>query len=282
MPIIGAHISCAGGVHTSIDRAVGIGVDAMMIFGSSPRQFTTRFPKKEDVETFKKGFKKAGFHSLFLHAPYLANLGSAKPGSRFMSTKILSEHMDIATSLGAKGLIFHVGSGNGQDRKVALTLVAEGAKKILAKTDKKTWLIMENGSGGGDKLGTTADEMAFIMKIVKSPRLKICVDTAHAFEAGLIDYTPISIKKFFDEWEKKIGKGKIVCLHANDSKTEFNSHHDRHENIGKGYIDSQGFVNLAKDPRVKDIPWLMEVPGYANEGPDKKNVDILRKLVNKK
>ena len=67
-------------------------------------------------------------------------------------------------------------------------------------------------------------------------------------------------------------------MHVNDSKTIFNSHHDRHENIGEGYIGLEGFKNFAKEKRTWDKDWLLEVPGFDNMGPDQKNIEILKSL----
>lgn len=280
MPIIGGHVSAAGGVSNAVDRGVAIGATTIMFFGASPRQFKANIPPKEEIELFRKKFKAAKLHSAFLHAPYLINLASQKTFSRKGSVDLLVTHLQIATLVGATALIVHVGStGEGNGHTQALEWSAEGISEVLKRVPGNCYLAMENAAGGGTKIGSVPTDFEYIIKKVKSSRLKVCIDTAHSFEAGHIDYTPKSVKNFYDTWEKACGKGRIIVLHANDSKTEFNSHHDRHENIGKGYIGIKGFQNLAKDPRVKDLPWLLEVPGYDDMGPDKKNVDILRKAV---
>ncbi len=137
--------------------------------------------------------------------------------------------------------------------------------------------MIENAAGGGQKIGANARDIGAILRAVKSKQLKVCFDTAHAFEAGLVDeYTPAKTKKLFDEWAREVGIKNIIALHVNDSKTAFNSHHDRHENIGEGYIGISGFRNLAKEKRLRDKAWLLEVPGFMGAGPDKKNIEILR------
>jgi len=147
---------------------------------------------------------------------------------------------------------------------------------VLKNAPGKSQLIMENTAGGGQKVGADLDELGKIFKAVKSKRLKICIDTAHAFEAGLIkSYSRQNIKKFFDDAENSFGVKNIIALHINDSKTPFNSHHDRHENIGEGYIGLKGFKDLAKEKRINNLAWILEVPGFKNEGPDKKNINIL-------
>ena len=115
-----------------------------------------------------------------------------------------------------------------------------------------------------------------MLKAVASERIRVCLDTAHAFEAGLLRYAPDEIKKICDEFDDLIGLDNLVVLHINDSKSVFDSHHDRHENIGEGHIGIEGFRSLAREQRLHNKAWILEVPGFNNEGPDKKNVDILR------
>ncbi len=274
---IGAHVSTQGGLSRAFENAKTIGADAIQIFGSSPQQWSVRLPKEEDVKKFKQAHKESGNISVFLHASYLANLASANEITRANALQSLTGHLKIADMIGAKGLIFHVGSGKDQSKEAALNLVVEGCEKIIKGVSGKTQLILENSSAGGTKLGATPQEIGEILKKINSPRAKVCFDTAHAFEAGVIEYdSPTKIKAVFDDWEREIGLENIVAIHANDSKTAFNSHHDRHENIGEGHIGLKGFQNLAKEKRLHNKVWLLEVPGFDGLGPDKKNLEILR------
>ena len=149
-------------------------------------------------------------------------------------------------------------------------------KEVLKKVPGKTQLILENDAGGGGKVGGIK-EMGEIVKKVGSVRVKVCYDTAHGLEAGLVDkYTPEKVKKLFNEWDKAVGIENIAVIHANDSKTLAGSHHDRHENIGEGEIGVEGFCALVAEKRLKDLPWILEVPGFRGEGSDKENIEILR------
>ena len=139
---------------------------------------------------------------------------------------------------------------------------------------------MEN-SASGKKVGAWPEEMKIMLEGIGSDRAKICLDMAHSFESGLIEkYDPENIKIFLDRWDKEVGLENVVALHVNDSKTIGGSHNDRHENIGEGHIGLGGFKNLAKEKRLWDKPWILEVPGFEDMGPDKKNVDILKSLFN--
>ena len=88
-----------------------------------------------------------------------------------------------------------------------------------------------------------------------------------------------NIKKLFDEWDREVGIENFAALHINDSKTAYNSHNDRHENLGEGYIGLEGFKNLAKEKRINHLPWILEVPGFDGLGPDKKNIELLKSIV---
>ncbi len=188
----------------------------------------------------------------------------------------LAAHLKIANLIGSAGLVFHVGSPNGEDRKAALDRAAGAMKEVLKLVSGGSYLVMEN-SGSQKKIGGSIEDLEYLFKKVGDSRVKICVDTAHSFESGLIEsYTPANIKQFFDAWDGAVGLSNIVALHANDSKTPYNSQNDKHENIGKGYIGIEGFKSLAKEKRIAHTQWFLEVPGFDDLGPDKKNMDLLR------
>ena len=48
------------------------------------------------------------------------------------------------------------------------------------------------------------------------------------------------IDSVIDELDKEIGLSRLVVVHANDAKVEFESGVDRHANIGEGYIGVEG------------------------------------------
>ncbi|MFA6551557.1 MAG: deoxyribonuclease IV [Patescibacteria group bacterium] len=277
MPIIGAHVSAAGGLHQAIENANKIGADCIQIFGASPRTYEVKIPAAEEVKKYKEALKQSKIGPVFLHAAYLVNLASPNSYVRGQSVKNLAGHLKIAEMIGAQGLIFHIGSGKDSSRAEAIDKTVVGIKEVLRKVSGKTQLIMENTAGGGNSIGDTAEEIGAVLKKVKSARVKVCVDTAHAFEAGMIsEYTPVNVKKFLNELDKQIGFVNIVAFHVNDSKTLASSHHDRHENIGQGHIGLAGFKNLARDKRMKNMPWILEVPGFKDEGPDARNIKILK------
>jgi deoxyribonuclease-4 len=277
-PLLGGHVSAAGGFDKALERGEAIGAETIQVFVSSPRAWLVPEPKADSLLRYQVKRKVSPIKNVYVHGTYLANLGSANPELVEKSRKSLADEFRIANAIGARAFIFHVGSRLGGP-DVWLKQVIEIIKETLKKTPGKTFLAPENAAGGGDKLGNQPEELAAIMKGVKSSRLKFCIDTAHAFESGLIpEYTSAQLKKSFAQIDKVLGLENIVAFHINDSMTKAYSKHDRHENIGKGYIGLDGFRNLAKEKSVAHADWLLEVPGFDNMGPDKKNVDIIKSL----
>ena len=157
--------------------------------------------------------------------------------------------------------------------------MANMMNKVLDMVPGKRYLIMENSSGGGDKLGSSPEEIGKMFKKAKNKRIRVCIDTAHAFEAGeLNDFSKKDLDQFVERCDKAFGWKNVVCIHLNDSKTEHGSCHDRHENIGEGYIGLKAFQNMAKHKAFKNLTWLTEVPGFEGTGSDAKNMKIVQSL----
>lgn len=261
------------------ERGHEIGADVIQIYGASPRMWAASVPSQKDAEEFKAALEENGIQAVYLHAAYLVNLASPSQEMYEKSVENLGKHLDIAEVLGAEGLIFHLGSGKDLLRKEALDREVRGIRRVLRERPGKAWLIMENSAGGGAKIGAEMEDIEYLFKNADSERVKICMDTAHAFEGGMIrEYDSRNIGDLCDAWDKAVGLENLVALHVNDSKTLAGSHHDRHENIGEGHIGIRGFRALAKEKRLRDKAWIAEVPGFGGEGPDKRNLDIIKKL----
>ena len=274
-PYLGAHVSAAGGHYRAIEKAKELGANTIQIFGASPRGWRASVPSSENIKKYKKALKDSDVKSVYLHGAYLVNLASE--GELYKkSIDNLSTHLQIAVALGADGLIFHIGASKEKDIEKVHSRIAKGVKEVLGKVKGEAKLIMENSSGGGGKIGSTLEELAALHKKLDFKRVAFCLDTAHVFEAGVLDFSPSGIKEFFDEWDSKIGIENLVALHTNDSKTKFGSGSDRHENLGEGEIRLSGFRSLAKEKRLANTSWILEVPGFDNMGPDKRNLDILK------
>jgi deoxyribonuclease-4 len=275
-PRLGTHVSAAGGLFRVVENAEKIGAKTIQIFGASPRQWNVRLPLRVEVEKYHKALLGSSVESVYLHASYLVNLASADQDLYKKSVQNLSLHLKITELIGAKGLIFHLGSNSDSDRKAAVNRIVDGMRAVLGNIPGKSMLLMENSSGGGGKIGASPEEIGELLRSMRSKRAGVCFDTAHAYEAGEIDYTSGGIAVFLKRWGTSIGLENLVVIHANDSKTTFASNADRHENIGQGHIGLRGLKNLAKEKVLWSKDWILEVPGFDGRGPDKQNLDLLR------
>ncbi len=274
-PKIGGHISTAGGLDKLAKRANAIGAECVQIFAGSPRRYEVKKINKREVEEYKKD--KLEISPVYIHASYLINLASENEEIKKKSIKSLKEAINYANYIDAEGVVYHPGSPRGGSREKALEREIRAVTEILQKTDRGS-LIIEN-TAGVKKIGTTPEEIGSILKKINSKRLKVCIDTAHSIESGIINsFSLKNIEKWLLRWEREVGLKNISLLHINDSLTKAGSHHDRHANIGEGFVGIEGFKNLMKFDDIRNIPWILEVPGFNNEGPDKKNVDILKNI----
>lgn len=120
--------------------------------------------------------------------------------------------------------------------------------------------------------------MARIVDAVQSDRVFVCLDTAHAFANGYDLRTAEGIDSAITAFDELIGLDRLTLVHANDSRAEFQSNVDRHANIGDGHIGTEAFGMLLNDERLRNLPWVLEVPGDSKQGPDLPNVNRLRAL----
>ena len=275
---IGAHVSTAGGISNAVGRAKEIGCETIQIFGSSPQTWAFKPVPGEQIEMFKQGLADAGIGPVFLHAIYLINLGTPNGDSLKKGIDSLIKYMDLAADIGAAGVIFHPGSHGGRGYEAVLPQTVDAIKTVLDASPDGPCLAVENMAGMGQHIGAKFDELGGILKAVDSPRLKICLDTQHAFAAGYDLTNPHGIKAMLDELDAGPGSANVVAVHANDSKRVCGSGVDRHDNIGDGFIGEEGFAAIMGDPAFAEVPFFLEVPGFEGRGPDQRNIDILKKI----
>jgi len=277
---IGGHVSIAGGIEKAPERAHAIGANMAQIFVSAPQGWRTFEFSDEQVAAFRDNAKTFGIDPIFVHALYLVNLATDDPALAQRSVTALRHALDQSARLGCAAVVFH--SGSRKERKVADAIdhVVERITAILKQSDPRSVLAIENSAGEADgrKMGSTFEELGEIIQRVNSPRLKVCLDLQHAFAAGNDVRTPEGISGMLATFDAAVGLDRLIALHANDSKTELASHVDRHENIGKGNIGSDGFRNLLHNDHLRKLPWILEVPGDEATGPDVANVKRLQKL----
>ncbi|MCI0842930.1 MAG: deoxyribonuclease IV [Chloroflexi bacterium] len=275
---LGAHVRTAGGVDKAVDRAEEMGAETIQVFSGAPQAWRRKNYSKEEVTAFKARLKETGIGPVFIHGLYLMNFGTDNPELLKKSQEALIAEMNSASLIGARGVIFHLGSHKGAGYEARVGQVVDQCRQVLDATPGDAWLILENAAGQGGAIGSKFAELGRIAQESGSDRVKICLDTQHTFAAGYDVKTRKGLDATMAEFDKEIGLDRLAAVHANDSKIELGGSRDRHENIGEGFIGRDGFENLLSHAAFADVPFLLEVPGFDDSGPDKANVDILKEL----
>jgi deoxyribonuclease-4 len=276
---IGAHVSTSGGVATCFDRAEAIGAEAAQIFLTPPQQWRSNKVEPDQVLDFHKRAAASSVDSVFVHGVYLINLATTDTVMLTRSTSSLKSSLNTCAQLGIKGVIFHLGSHKGQGLDSVFDQICRACLEVLEASPSDAWLILENSAGAGGNIGSQFYDLGRIIRQVGSERVKVCLDTQHCYAAGYDVATAEGLEATMSEFEQEVGLDKLVAVHANDSKVELGAGRDRHENIGDGLIGVDGFRRILGHRAFRDVPFLLEVPGFGEaKGPDAPNIDLLKKL----
>lgn len=276
---IGGHVSASVSLDLAFDRAEKIGAQCFQIFISPPQMWAQVKHDQEEIENFRAKLEKLMIGPNFIHGAYLINLATTSQVNLEKAIDWLVYSLETADSLGMAGTIFHLGSHKGVGFDIYENQITQSLITILERSPKSTKLFLENSAGAGGCIGAHFSELGKLIKNVSSSRLKVCLDTQHAFVMGYDVKTLIGLKDMINEFDEEIGMENLEVIHLNDSKMEYRSNRDRHENIGEGFIGLEGIGNIINSKEFKNLPMILEVPGFSNTGPDKENIDLVRSLI---
>ncbi len=277
---IGAHVSSAGGHYLVFERARAIGAEAVQLFISAPQQWKLPDPSDEQIDTFRRQQAAAGIPAFF-HGVYLINFGGRDEALLGRSVASLKAYRHFAGRMGVTGTIFHVGShlGAGFDGAMVERIARMLGEVLAAEPDNPSLLILENNAGQGNCIGGKFGELGAIIRALGGhPRVAVCLDTCHAYAMGYDMATANGCATAMEEFDREVGFGRLVAVHANDTKQPLGTFRDRHENIGEGHIGMAGFRTLMAHRAFREVPFLLEVPGFDGKGPDAKNIRRLKKI----
>lgn len=276
--IYGAHVATRGDFYGIPARAAAMGAKVVQIFAGNPRSFQVKEFSKEEGERFKKACQEYGM-DCYIHMSYLTSYGSPDESLRRRSIDSYSLMLKNAETLGCVGVVTHLGSHKGAGFSTRVDELADGLVEAISDSGSSTLAIIENSAGQGGVMGNSLGELAEIYeKTNRHNRIKFCLDTAHLLGAGIDFRTSDSLEELLETFDQLIGLNNLVLFHLNDSKADLGERKDRHENIGDGFVGTEGFKPLLNHPRLKNMPGILEVPGLDNKGPDKANIDRLIKL----
>jgi deoxyribonuclease-4 len=280
-PLLGAHMSIAGGVDKALLQGKKVDCEAIQIFTRSSRQWAAKPYSKEEIELFRINRKETGISAVIAHDSYLLNLGSPDEALRKKSMSAFIDELERCETLGVSHLVAHPGAHLGAGEAFGIKTIARSLDEVhKACPGYAVKVTLEITAGQGSCLGYRFEQIGRMIDATKeSDRLRVCFDTEHAFAAGYDIRTKEGYDRTFTEFDEKIGLALLAAFHLNDSKKELDSRVDRHEHIGKGQIGVQAFRLLLNDRRFWGVPMCLETPKGPELAEDRVNLDLLRSLI---
>lgn len=292
MPIVGAHVSAAGGFDKAMERAAAIGADSAQIFSGSPRVWARRALSEINLKSYFEARSAHNISPVVTHSIYLINAASENPIQVEKSAKMIAYDLAFDAAIEGGGVVVHLGSHQGRGWDAVKDGLVTFLKKVLSEAPENCKLLLENSAGQEGKLLSNLSEMRWLFDAVKSPKLGWCVDTCHSFCAGYAlgesaTHLDTSARKLSNERQRTLVEeisyfnlwDELGCVHVNDSRDPFGSGRDRHANLGDGVLQSEDLAYFLTQPQLADKACILEVPGADGNGPDVENIEKLRKLL---
>ena len=289
---LGAHMSIAGGLPRAVERARATHCDTLQVFTKSSGQWRARPLPEAEVAEFRRLSEELDVRPAIAHASYLINLASPDDTLRQRSAAALGEELDRAEALGLLGVVLHPGSYTTTSEEEGLARIADGIVGVLAdRPDQRTMLLLEHTAGQGTNLGHTFEQLRTIITEVEraetAPRIGVCLDTCHLLAAGYDLGSDTGYADTMRRFDECVGFDRLRALHLNDSKTPLGSRVDRHTHIGSGHVGLGVFRRLLTDPRLEDLPMVLETPKARSgntaaiepDPMDLENLQTLRNLI---
>jgi deoxyribonuclease-4 len=263
MKYIGAHVSAAGGVENAPLNAAEIGANAFALFTKNQRQWNAKPLTSESINAFRRNMDEKGFRPehVLPHDSYLINLGSPEEDKWNRSYDAFLDEVKRAEQLGLTLLNFHPGSHLKQiSEDECLRRIAKAMNRAISESDSLI-LVIENTAGQGTNIGYSFEHLARIIELTEEKsRVGVCIDTCHAFAAGYDMRSPEAYRSTMKDFDDIVGFGYLRGMHLNDAKSELASRVDRHNPLGEGKLGLDAFRHLMRDPRLDDIPLILETP----------------------
>lgn len=280
-PLLGAHMSIAGGVGNALLLGAQVECDAIQIFTRSSRQWACKPYSREELEQYRENQKETGIDKVIAHDSYLLNLGSPDGALRRRSVAAFIDELERCEALGIANLIAHPGAHLGAGEDEGIRTIARSLDEVHgACPNYAVKVTLEITAGQGSNLGYRFEHISRMFDATREhERLRVCFDTEHAFAAGYDIRTAEGYERTFTEFDEVIGIDRLAAFHLNDSKKEFNSRVDRHEHIGKGHIGVEAFRLLLNDRRFWGLPMCLETPKGKDLAEDRENLAVLRGLL---
>lgn len=283
MPILGAHMSIAGGHYRAVEIAQQCGCDCVQLFTKNSNQWACKAIAAADAAQFRARLADLNIAHPIAHDSYLINLASPDEVLWRRSIEAFITELRRAEQLGIEYLVTHPGASMDTSQERGLARIVCALDEVHDQTrGLRVRALLETTAGQGSSLGWRFEHLATILAGVRDPdRLGVCVDTCHIFAAGYPLGTLRDYRATIHRLAAVVGLDRVKAFHLNDSKRELGSRVDRHEHIGEGRLGLRPFQYLLNDPRFHHVPMYLETPKGLKDGRelDVINLATLRGLI---
>jgi deoxyribonuclease IV len=270
--LIGAHVSTGGGLATAVERGVERGCEAIQIFHQSPRMWRPTRYGERDFEAFREAIDSSPVQVIVIHAVYLINCASREREIHEKSLTSLEHALRVGDGIGATGVVLHAGARKGEPHGPSVRRAGKTIREALERSERCP-ILLENTAGTQGPLGRDFDELAELIAAAGGgARVGTCLDCCHLLASGFEIRSNEALAAVLDEFEAKVGLGRLGCVHVNDSGVPLGANRDRHANLGAGELGARGLRPFLSEPRFERLPALIETPGPDGHGPDRKEV----------
>lgn len=253
---------------------VSIGGNTFQFFTRNPRGGKAKDIDQKDIEKYHAFAKENGIDVILAHAPYTLNACSADEKIRQFAHDTMEDDLRRMEYTPNSLYNFHPGSHVGQGVEKGIEYIVSLLNEVI-KEEQTTTVLLETMAGKGSEVGRTFEEIRAIIDGVElDSHIGVCLDTCHVYDAGydIVNDLDGVLKKF----DEVIGLNRLKAIHMNDSKNPFESHKDRHEKIGEGFIGTDTMEAVINHPLLQGIPVYLETPneldGYQRE------IELLKSL----
>lgn len=268
MPLLGAHMSIAGGYYKAVETAHRCGCDCVQLFTKNNNQWRAKDITADDARQFREALRRTGVTHPISHDSYLINLAAPDEPLWHKSVAALVVELQRADRLGIPYVVAHPGAFTTSSEEAGLARVVAALNKVHSQSKGvRAMCLLETTAGQGSSLGWRFEHLGAILDGVKHPqRLGVCVDTCHVFAAGYPLATAREYRQTMAALDRAVGLQRVKAFHLNDSVKELGSRVDRHAHIGQGKLGLEAFRRLLNDRRFQDVPMYLETPKGLRDG----------------
>src|SRR6516165_10279989 len=134
MPLLGAHMSIAGGYYKAVEAAAGYGMDVVQLFTKNSNQWKARPLSQAEIDEFRAALKSTGIKCPIAHDSYLINFASPDDVLWQKSIEAYTIELERAEALGLMGVVMHPGAFVSSSEEAGLSRIVTALNEVHRRT----------------------------------------------------------------------------------------------------------------------------------------------------